>query len=542
MRLVPCFGGISISLMSMFDKKVPIIDLFAGPGGLAEGFSSLVDGNKERYFNVKLSIEKDAHARETLKLRSFVRQFPFQKLPNEYYEFLKQKISIKDLYDIYPNESHEADLEAWQATLGETPESEIDIRISEGLKGEKDWVLIGGPPCQAYSLVGRSRVGGIDEEDHRVGLYKEYLRIIAAHQPAVFVMENVKGLLSAKIGEQKIFDNIKADLEDPSSVFPQFVSQKYRIHSLVKDVVKTDSDYLIKSELYGVPQKRHRVILLGIRADIDATPATIDTKEAVTLKSIIGDLPKIRSGVYREHVETKEINVDGKLKKKRIYQALTDSFDSWRPLVERYANELNVLLPDSFRDNKKLPEFIGSEYISCSSSVSQNHPLFSWYSDPRISGVINHQSRAHLTLDLKRYLFAGLYTRKYSKFPRMEDYISYGKDLVPDHDNAASGKFNDRFRVQVPNEPATTVTSHISKDGHYFIHYDPLQCRSLTVREAARIQTFPDNYFFCGSRTQQFHQVGNAVPPYLAYQIAKIVKKIVENKELVTSEVESINR
>ena len=157
------------------------------------------------------------------------------------------------------------------------PTDFVDFRIRKALNKKNDWLLIGGPPCQAYSLVGRSRNRGINEEDSRVFLYREYLRIIAKHNPAIFVMENVKGLLSAKLDGSKIFDWIKRDLKNPGQVFPNYNSAKYRIYSFVKKphdfdgdepVYLKDEDFLIKTELYGVPQNRHRVILLGIREDL----------------------------------------------------------------------------------------------------------------------------------------------------------------------------------------------------------------------------------------------------------------------------------
>jgi DNA (cytosine-5)-methyltransferase 1 len=129
--------------------------------------------------------------------------------------------------------------------------------------------------------------------------------------------------------------------------------------------------------------------------------------------------------------------------------------------------------------------------------------------------------------DLHRYLFAACFARVYGRSPNLVDFPV---PLRPNHANvhmALGGKmFADRFRVQLHDAPATTITSHISRDGHYYIHYDATQCRTFTVREAARLQTFPDNYLFCGNRTAQYHQVGNAVPPLLAAEIARSVASV----------------
>ncbi len=544
---------------------IPIIDLFAGPGGLGEGFSSLLDENRERIFKIKLSIEKDSYAHQTLKLRSFFRQFPVDGVPEDYYLFVRGEISMEELYESHPEEAARADEEAWCATLGKPDKEdrngvdneEIDKRIRRVLGDTRNWVLIGGPPCQAFSLVGRSRrkQRQLNEEtDKRVGLYKEYLRIIAEHSPAVFVMENVKGLLSAQTEEcENIFSRILRDLQNPveaciaEGMYKEAdpVYTRYRIYSLTTlpgrwdgngNPVFKPEDFLIHAEKYGVPQKRHRVILLGIREDLIPTDRILEKQEEVSLESVIGELPALRSGITRLFEKsTVEKDEKGTEKKKRYYAKEADSAEKWGEYVRRYSQEIDGILEEKNRwECRDLPQAIGEEFrASRSFFIEPGHPLFNWYTDTHLGGVLHHVSRKHLVQDLKRYLFAARYTREKGVFPRLEDYKHAAIDLLPDHENAESGKFADRFRVQLPDIPATTVTSHISKDGHYFIHYDPAQCRSFTVREAARVQTFPDNYYFCGGRTQKFHQVGNAVPPYLAYQIADIVLDIFRRNDLL---------
>lgn len=524
---------------------IPVIDIFAGPGGLGEGFSSIFT-NDERHFEIKLSIEMDINAHKTLELRSFFRKFPKDQVPPEYYDvvkepdFKKKETLLKELYKKYKYEAQAAQGEAWRAELGHEkfPPELVDSRIRKALQGARNWVLIGGPPCQAYSLVGRSRrqLGyHLDAEDKRVHLYKEYLRIIAEHHPAVFVMENVKGLLSSKLDGERMFDLIKKDLRNPSSVFKEKLCPQYKIFSLTVTACdfedgypfyNRDTDYLIRSEEYGIPQKRHRVILLGVREDVAVIPETLrKTSKVVTLEEVIGDLPKIRSGINRSFHRSEYIGG----KKKRVYRPENNSDENWLRLVNSFRKEIiswNGFASGYSDLDVHIPtNGIGSEFIPFDTPSVKN-PLFKWYRDTNLGGVANHESRSHLVEDLKRYMFSSMFTRTYKRFPRLYEFEQHSVDLLPDHENANSGKFADRFRVQVPDQPATTVTSHISKDGHYFIHYDPDQCRSLTVREAARVQTFPDSYFFCGSRTSQYHQVGNAVPPYLALQIAKVVKGV----------------
>ena len=255
---------------------------------------------------------------------------------------------------------------------------------------------------------------------------------------------------------------------------------------------------------------------MGVRSDLasllsDRLYPRLKRRDHLAIAGdVLGEMPRLRSGLSRN-----------------------DSADAWRRAVEeacalamrhapesgfstsqRYAEELSAVLEKPERLEALERTAPGGTHLprTCPSNLRK------WITDSKIERLPNNHTRGHIPEDLARYVFCAAFARAFGRSPKASDFPMA---LAPRHRNWTSGKFSDRFRVQLEDHPSTTVTSHISKDGHYFIHPDPGQCRSLTVREAARLQTFPDNYLFLGSRTEQYVQVGNAVPPFLARQIAE---------------------
>ena len=503
----------------------PLIDVFAGPGGLGEGFTSLIRGKRDACFRSLISIEQDKFAHKTLLLRHFFKSFKGGELPEDYYRYLKGDITVTELYQLHPKKKERADQSAIRISLGPKNHEHVRKLILDRLQKQKKWALIGGPPCQAYSLVGRSRMMGDPdfEEDERHFLYREYLRIIVDHAPPVFVMENVKGLLSARVKGELIVKRTIADLTSPEDALGMPTrGLGYRLYSLTEDESQgRDVDprmFLVRAEEYGVPQARHRILIVGIRRDIDIRPGLLKPQKPPTLKQTIGNLPKIRSGISK--------GSDSYLKWRGEIECLDPAIVRSELNSQDYADDLMELMRvDLQRPLENLKRF-SSRYParSCFS-----HDVLDSIYDPELPVLDSHVSRSHMPSDLRRYFFAACFAAVSGKSPKLADFPS---SLLPKHANVEDGKagkmFSDRFRVQLPDRPSTTVTSHISKDGHYFIHYDPKQCRGLTVREAARLQTFPDNYHFEGPRTSQYHQVGNAVPPYLARQIATVISEVLD--------------
>lgn len=402
------------------DKNYTFIDLFAGCGGLSEGFYKCG-------YKALLHLEIDSVACETLKTRM------------KYYGYDNKEIDDAVLC---------ADI------TGENIIAEIDNRVKETVD-----IIIGGPPCQAFSSVGRAQSPDSMNNDPRNYLFENYLKILNHVKPEMFIFENVKGILTAKPKGVKIFERIIREM-----------SETY-------NVVDDAGVILLNAADYGVPQIRERVILIGVRKDIDY----------INVNQIYSDIRKTNS------------NDD---------ENLPDYFT----------------VKDAIADLPKLLPGESANKVIAESKNTQNAYLEKISNDSSL--VYNHEARKHNAQDIERYRILSSH-----KNWQLKDLQNVRPDLVhhdPKH-------FGNRYTVQEWDKPGKTVVAHLYKDGNLFIHPDPEQARTFTVREAARIQSFPDDFVFEGSRTQQYKQVGNAVPPLMAEAFAKTLKnyldKIREHKD-----------
>lgn len=477
-------------------RVIQVIDVFAGPGGLNEGFSSVEDASGNSVFRVAASFEMESNAVNTLILRAAMRRLRTDgRFHPDYYRFLNSEIT-EGQFRALPHIAQAMEIaatEVHQIELGPTERENVTSIIRGATSTDEPVVLIGGPPCQAYSLVGRARRKHDEKflEDKKHFLFREYLDILQTVRPDVFVMENVKGLLSSRHGDDRMFQLIMSDLT---------ANGDYEVRSLVVPVEQPrPGDFIIRAERFGVPQARHRVILLGIRKDAGRISDTLaPSLEHPTLGDVLSGLPAVRS---------------------RLSPLSADDAETWN-----WARQKGRVYAGREQDRRKPPPVARTHQPLLPNTMPQR--IRDWLIDPALEKITLHEPRAHMETDLIRYEYLALMKEKHI-VPRVNELPPA---LAPQHRNVASEgtPFTDRFKVQGRAGASSTIVSHMAKDGHHFIHPDPHQMRSLTVREAARLQTFPDNYFFTGSRTAQYQQVGNAVPPYLARQIANVVARILD--------------
>lgn len=404
------------------------IDLFAGAGGFAEGF-------KRAGFEPVAHVEIDPAACFTLKTRLSYYYLTENNKSDIYIKYLKGEINRNQLYTFIPSHIIESVI---NLSIGDENNSKI-FRIIEKLNGQKDIdIIVGGPPCQAYSVAGRSADKNRKRDDHRNYLYKQYARFLSEFRPKLFVFENVPGLYTANDGTY--YRNLKKYFK--------------RIGYQVEDKIIDAADF-------GVIQKRKRVIIIGWRKDvIFSYPDFEKLDNQWTVNSLLLDLPFLRNGDVRNQAK---------------YRTKTNDY------LEKFQIRNGV-------------DF-----------VTQNI------------------TRPHNKKDLEIYKRAIVLWEKENKRLKNSE--------IPEHIRTQNNvtSFLDRFKIVAPNNLSHTVIAHIAKDGHYYIHPDKEQLRSISIREAARIQSFPDDYFFEGSRTSVFRQIGNAVPPLMAESIAQKIKALIEN-------------
>lgn len=411
------------------------IDIFAGAGGLSEGFI-------RAGFEAIAHVEMNKDAIYTIKTRLsyyYLKQNNNLKL---YYDYLKGKISRDDLYKSIPQKLLDSAIQ-FKMSAETMPNL---FEIIDKIKGESIVdLVVGGPPCQAYSLAGRAKQrkialaqqNGDENDDERKYLYKLYSEVLNRYQPKMFVFENVVGILTSDSGRH---------WKDIKCIF---------------DLAGYNIEYKqLNSKDFGVPQERRRIIIIGwIKGTYYQYPRFKSLIPNWTLEDILGDLPKVNAGESSNTYSSKKIH-------DYVSDNLRNKDDVLTQHIARPVNDRDKTIYQIAVDN--------------------------W----------NQEKRT-----------------KYSELP-VELKTHKNEDV-----------FVDRFKV-VPsgNAYCHTVLAHISKDGHYYIHYDKEQARSITVREAARIQSFPDNYFFEGSRTSAFIQIGNAVPPLMAEGLANALKEQLMNE------------
>lgn len=407
------------------------IDLFAGAGGLSEGFI-------RHGFDPVAHIEMDFYASQTLMTRAAYYHLLNEKSLDKYNQYLLGRINKDELHEMLPQSIKETviNMEITDDTIDLIFET-IDANLARYDSPEVD-VLIGGPPCQAYSLVGRARDPYGKENDIRNYLYMQYVKFLRKYTPKMFVFENVPGILSASKGA--LFEDVKNIMREAG----------YELQAKVLDASE-----------FGVLQKRKRVILIGWNKELDFNYPDFQTiLHGFKVEELLADLPPLQPGEEKNH----------------------------------YISEPSEYL-DSFQIRKE------SDVLT------------------------QHITRVHNDKDREIYRHA---IELWNNEGKRLKYTDLPTSLIS-HKNLTS--FLDRFKVVGSELPYShTVVSHIAKDGHYYIHPDIMQLRSLSVREAARLQSFPDDFYFEGPRTAVFTQIGNAVPPLMAESIAMKINEMLEDK------------
>jgi DNA (cytosine-5)-methyltransferase 1 len=410
-------------------KELSYIDLFAGAGGLSEGFI-------RAGFKPVAHVEMNKDACDTIKTRTAYHWLKEKKKSKIYYDYLKSETKNKE--ELWKNVPEHLINSVINKEISENTLPEIFKTIDKELNGKKVDLIIGGPPCQAYSVVGRARKDM--ESDPRNHLYKHYVKFLEKYKPKMFVFENVPGILSAKNGEylSKIFKAVR------NAGYEVAIPPKNHLNA--KD--------------FGVLQDRKRVIIIGWNKELNIQYPKFESKEHnfQILKDLFSDLKPLKNG-----------------------QGTLNAIEYARPTTEylKLANIRN-----------------GLDFVT------------------------QHVVRPNNANDLEIYQIA---IEQWNNGKRL-NYAELPKRLIK-HSNTDS--FINRFQVVNGKGISHTVVAHIAMDGHYYIHPDKKQNRSISVREAARIQSFPDDYFFEGSRTAAFKQIGNAVPPLMAQKIAEKIKDMI---------------